>query len=342
LANWDGEEYGLFGSTNWVESNKDMLKKTVAYLNVDVGVSGNSFSVGSTPSLNAFIRELTSYVNDPGTGTPINTVWDGSIPPLGAGSDYSAFIHGQGVPSLEMGFRGGEGVYHSNYDSYTWMNLVDPNFVYHVAIAQLWGSMAIALADSSVAPLYYPDTATALQSYFVTIKQSLSGYLVSPVDLTPLQTAITSFGQKSYQYQASVTNAINSNQSIQDSRSINLRLYATERLFLNDAGLPFQYYFKHTIQAPGLSTGYSSVTFPGVTYAIYNSDWALAGQQIAILSDRINAAGDNLSDSSSDGKSYNAAVVVLSVVLGISLVAIAFLCFRLRHKISEPDYYETQ
>ena len=44
LCSWDAEEQGLIGSTEWVEENAAELKeKAVAYLNVDVAVSGPNF-----------------------------------------------------------------------------------------------------------------------------------------------------------------------------------------------------------------------------------------------------------------------------------------------------------
>jgi N-acetylated-alpha-linked acidic dipeptidase len=46
LCSWDGEEYGLLGSTEWAEANAAVLgAKAVAYVNVDVAVSGKDFRV---------------------------------------------------------------------------------------------------------------------------------------------------------------------------------------------------------------------------------------------------------------------------------------------------------
>ena len=51
LCSWDAEEYGLIGSTEWVEENADELReKAVAYLNVDAAVSRKLWSV-PVPSL---------------------------------------------------------------------------------------------------------------------------------------------------------------------------------------------------------------------------------------------------------------------------------------------------
>jgi N-acetylated-alpha-linked acidic dipeptidase len=50
LCSWDGEEYGLVGSTEWAEEHADELKqKAVAYLNMDSAVSGSRFGAASVP-----------------------------------------------------------------------------------------------------------------------------------------------------------------------------------------------------------------------------------------------------------------------------------------------------
>lgn len=58
FASWDGEEYGLVGSTEWVEEYLPWLSaSTIAYLNVDVAVRSPHLEVSSAPLLNnAFIE----------------------------------------------------------------------------------------------------------------------------------------------------------------------------------------------------------------------------------------------------------------------------------------------
>lgn len=75
LASWDGEEFGLLGSTAWTDANADWISSSaVAYLNVDVGVSGSKFRVSATPSLNSAIRKVTTEVIDPNSGKKISDV----------------------------------------------------------------------------------------------------------------------------------------------------------------------------------------------------------------------------------------------------------------------------
>ena len=73
LCSWSGEEYGLLGSTAWSEVNADsaLLKRAVAYLNVDTGVSGHTFGASGTPSLGALLASVLGLVDDPDTGVPL-------------------------------------------------------------------------------------------------------------------------------------------------------------------------------------------------------------------------------------------------------------------------------
>jgi N-acetylated-alpha-linked acidic dipeptidase len=58
FASWDGEEYGLLGSTEWVEEYIPWLKaSTIAYLNVDVGANGPNFRASAAPLLNKVLIE---------------------------------------------------------------------------------------------------------------------------------------------------------------------------------------------------------------------------------------------------------------------------------------------
>uniref|UniRef100_A0A6N2MLQ6 Peptidase M28 domain-containing protein n=1 Tax=Salix viminalis TaxID=40686 RepID=A0A6N2MLQ6_SALVM len=66
LCNWDAEEYGLIGSTEWVEDNRQLLaSRAVAYLNVDCAVSGPGFHASATPQLDRLLLKTTRQVDDP-------------------------------------------------------------------------------------------------------------------------------------------------------------------------------------------------------------------------------------------------------------------------------------
>jgi len=152
LCAWDGEEEGLLGSTEWVETHADELKqKAVAYLNSD-STSKGRLNVGGSHSLERFINEVARDVQQPGGN---KSVWDAMkerrvdqartdedkkelneradlrIGALGSGSDYTPFLQHLGIAAMNTGFGGdgGGGVYHSIYDSFAWYTRFgDPTF----------------------------------------------------------------------------------------------------------------------------------------------------------------------------------------------------------------------
>src|SRR5713226_2011229 len=76
LCSWDAEEEGLIGSTEWAEEKASELReKAVAYLNVDVAVSGPNFGVSSVPSMWKLINAAAQDVRDPKTGKAVYAAW---------------------------------------------------------------------------------------------------------------------------------------------------------------------------------------------------------------------------------------------------------------------------
>jgi N-acetylated-alpha-linked acidic dipeptidase len=329
LIGWDAEEYGLIGSTYYAENAaQSELDKIVAYINLDTASTGPIFNAFGSPSLTAYLRYITTLLTDPNSGLSLYNVWaqrGANVGVLGSGSDYTAFLHHFGVPSWDLGFDGSYGVYHSAYDSFAWMSQYgDPGFKYHQLAAQLVGSLAIALADSSVAPIEYRDTATALQQYLNQTRNSLAAYNPSPVDLTPLQKSIDTFTKVANEANDYLTDFIAKNKSVKASKSVNEWLFAVEREFLDSAGLPGRPWYRHTLQAPGVFLGYGSQVFPGLAYAIDIQNWTLAAQQVTSISLRIDAAADQLADygdSDSDNEGTVIAVVVVILVVAALIVA---------------------
>jgi N-acetylated-alpha-linked acidic dipeptidase len=314
LANWDGEEFGLIGSTEWVEQHAEALgRDAVAYLNVDVGVAGPHFSASAVPSLSRLIREVTQDVTDPRSGRPLYSVWaeesqrrrdEGGIPitvlnatpppvvgearvgTLGSGSDYTPFLQHLGVPSLDIGFGGPYGVYHAIYDDFYWMRTFgDPTFEYSVAVAQVYGTLALRLADADVLPLDYEDYAKAIHHYLDDLQDDVK--TTNPSANLPLAeanasaTKFTEAAQSLAQTLAEVT----ARGAIDPGRlaTVNHALLEVERNFLLDKGLPGRAWFRHAFFAPGVYTGYSAVIFPGVREAMGRKYWATAAQQLRLV-----------------------------------------------------------
>src|SRR5437667_7864714 len=68
LAAWDGEEWGLLGSTEWAEAHAQELRtKAVVYYNSDTNANGWLEAAGSH-SLELFLSQVARDVSDPKTG----------------------------------------------------------------------------------------------------------------------------------------------------------------------------------------------------------------------------------------------------------------------------------
>jgi N-acetylated-alpha-linked acidic dipeptidase len=193
---WDGEEPGLLGSTEWVETHQDELrKKAVMYVNSDT--NGRGFlGIEGSHTLEHFINGVARDVPDPETKL---TVWkraqleaiahpeeggrqevrsrpDLRIEALGDGSDYSPFLDFAGIASLNLGFYGesGGGIYHSIYDDFYWYtHFGDPGFVYGRALSQTAGTALMRMADAELLPFDFHNFADTIHTYVGEVKKLL-------------------------------------------------------------------------------------------------------------------------------------------------------------------------
>ncbi|KAA8523186.1 hypothetical protein F0562_009609 [Nyssa sinensis] len=281
FCNWDAEEYGLIGSTEWIEENRELLaSRAIAYLNVDVAVSGAGFEASATPQLDELLKQATQQVQDPDNSSQtIYDSWVGSsnysmIGRLGGGgSDYAAFVQHVGVPAADMSFGGGYPVYHSMYDDFIWMKKFgDPMFHRHVAVASIWGLVALQLADEEFLPFNYLSYANELQKSAEDLEGVLSDEGIS---LVPMFKSIEELKQ-------AATKINNQRKAIEEKkgwgsmwkndpwkvRELNDRLMMAERAFTDRDGLSGRPWYKHLIYAPSKHNDYGSKSFPGIDDAI--------------------------------------------------------------------------
>ncbi|KAL2251151.1 probable glutamate carboxypeptidase LAMP1 isoform X2 [Sesamum indicum] len=280
FCNWDAEEYGLIGSTEWVEENRQMLaSRVVAYLNVDIAVGGAGFKASATPQLDELLIQAAKQVPDPDNSS--QTVYDSWIsstdnPAIGrlggAGSDYSAFVQHIGVPAADISFGEAYPVYHSMYDDFIWMNKFgDPMFQRHVAVASIWGLLALKLADNEILPFDYLPYALELQRSVESLKDEVANRGITLVPLVKsikeLETAATKINEerKALEGSKSWTSMCKDSQKV---RELNDRLMMTERAFTDREGLPGRSWYKHLIYAPSKHNDYGSTSFPGIDDAL--------------------------------------------------------------------------
>ncbi|KAJ7180363.1 Zn-dependent exopeptidase, partial [Mycena crocata] len=231
ICSWDAEEYGLIGSTEWVEDFPEFIdKNVVTYLNLDSSVSGSRFRSSASPSLSHFLRQAALDVPHP--TLPGRTLWDArndqgpysgetvdaesvavshaanimadnvGVSPLGSGSDYTAFLQMIGVASSDAGFGGTEQDavyhYHSIFDSERWQEIyADPGFHRHVAVAKHIGLELVRLSSAVVLPLNTTHYTYELENYLKGIEDIALDSIVD-VDLSPLRKSITALQAASH------------------------------------------------------------------------------------------------------------------------------------------------
>ncbi len=176
-------------------------------------------------------------------------------------------------------------MYHSAYDNYYWMtHFGDPGFRYMTTMADVWGRMALRLANAPVVPLDYRQTSLKL-GQFVDELAALPG-VAARLDLTPLRRALAGLSTAATAAATAAGNAAtNADQSA--AESINLRLMAAERQWLYAAGIPGRPWFKHSLYAP--KSTYAAMELPGVREAVDEGDWVRAKREVARLVERVKA-----------------------------------------------------
>jgi N-acetylated-alpha-linked acidic dipeptidase len=304
LAGWDGEEYGLLGSTEWVEQFQRELKRdAVAYANLD-GAGGTSFDASGVPSLDDALVEVTKSVQDPRTGKSVYDVWKGTgadptIGRLGSGSDYTSFLDHVGVPSFEIGFTApaSGGTYHSAYDdTYNMEHYLDPGYLGHAGSARVLGVSALRLANADVLPFHYTDYAAAVAGYVRDLqKVQAETPGAAQVDLRILLDAAQSWNDASARLEARADALLRagdtqSRAAARAIRQINASLMQQERALTTARGLPGRPWFRHQIYAPGLVTGYAVQYLPGMRDAIERGDAQTAQTYRDLLLDSLREA----------------------------------------------------
>jgi len=289
FALWDGEEYGLLGSTEWAEKHQDELsQKAVVYINSDSNSKGTMGASGSH-TLETFMSEVLRDLKDPQNGKSLleiaTTARRGRaeapeddppppgfhLGPLGAGSDYVAFVDHLGVASLNVGFGGPNlnGQYHSIYDDPQWFEQFgDPGFVYGAALSQFTTTTLLRMADAPLVPFEFGEFSSTVKRYIDQIKKQ-SG---TKVDFAPLLAALQKTDSDSKAYEAALATAVSATGTARLARA-NQALYESERGLILGKGLPKRDWYRHQIYAPGLYTGYGAKTLPGVREAVEGSRW---------------------------------------------------------------------
>lgn len=276
LGSWDAEEFGLQGSTEWVETHLPWLQTTtVAYVNMDVGVSGPRTNFDGDGQIQTFVIEQMKKILYPegyGDFATLYDMWfnstEGTVSPLGSGSDYAGFYQ-NGIAAIDVGSSNGKKDpvyhYHSNYDSYHWMSTFgDPGFKIHTAMGQFLSLVVYHIADDPLIPWDLPHAATVLSSYLSELNETVIASDYADLDLSALSDAIAEFTTRANAISKIGQQAL----AFNDTNMlgvVNSKYRDFPRGFASVGGLPGRETFKNVISAPGIDNGYGADVFPAVT-----------------------------------------------------------------------------
>jgi N-acetylated-alpha-linked acidic dipeptidase len=302
FATWDAEEWGLIGSTEWVEELEDSLRAhVVAYINEDDVASGMRFGGSGSPSLKPFLRNLTRGVPHPaGKGT----VYDGWVAQahrdtaalrldnLGGGSDFAGFTHHLGIPSGSVGFGAPGGVYHSMYDSYNWMSRFgDPGYRAHRAVAQLVSVAVARLANADILPLDYAALGTELAALAAQLDSAIAQRHWS-VPTAPLKDALERFTAVARVFAAARDSALDAGLDSARAARANRWLMQVERRLTRPQGLVSRPWYRSLQFASDVDNGYATMAFPSVNEAIRYADSTTTERELADFVAHLDLARD--------------------------------------------------
>ena len=336
ICQWDAEEPGLIGSTEWVEANRAALQeKAIAYINTDVGVTGPNFSASAAPSLNELVRDVAREIKDPNTGRSVYDAWrehvtrsrsnvtrdkrpdedalasffpsppPGEVPlgALGAGSDFCPFFDHVGIPSVDISFAGDYGVYHSLYDDFYWMKRFgDPSFLYQTTLARVLGTLALRLDQADILPFDYSEYATEITSATddLSARATLNGTNSTAenrnADLKALSEASAEFAGAAGRAEKRLRSLTPGTITPERESEINRALVTVEQAFLSPAGLAGRPWYKHTMFAPGSYAGYAAEIAPGVSESMDDDDPAILPREVDSLTAALHRAAGRLDD----------------------------------------------
>jgi N-acetylated-alpha-linked acidic dipeptidase len=302
FATWDAEEWGLLGSTEFVEEDSLRLRNhAVAYLNQDDIAQGPNFSAGGSPSLRGILRDVAKHVPDPSKQGSVYDVWrkranlaaDSLEPQMGdpgGGSDFAGFYNHLGIPITDWGFGGPQGIYHSAYDSHHWMSKFgDPGFQYHATAAKIGAAMLLRIANADVLPYDYVEFARTMRRFATQASQAITEKHWN-VSVDSLTRAIGRMEDAASAFATARDRALANQPSLSTLQRANAALLEVERQLTRPEGLVTRSWFRNLIYASDENNGYATMVFPSVGEAIRAGDATIVTREVNDLATRFDAA----------------------------------------------------
>ncbi|MEM1329419.1 MAG: M28 family peptidase [Planctomycetota bacterium] len=290
FAGWGAEEYGLIGSTEWVEGRLGALQRgAVAYLNLDMAAVGPNMAAAATPSLRRAVIDGASGARAAGRSETIADAGMTSRGELGGGSDFVPFLCHAGVPSVAMVARGSEGsAYHTEFDHLAWYrSTVGDDYESARMVRDAAVGVIERLAWDPLIPVHPADTARSAAKAIQAIAADHDEALDAAMRLEAAASAIESARARAEEALAagSLTD--------DDLDRVNEMLLGATRAWTDPEGLAGRPWYRHLYASPDPETGYGAWTIPGLRGALHAGDAEAIAHESARLvgvAERIEAA----------------------------------------------------
>ncbi|MFN0132973.1 MAG: M20/M25/M40 family metallo-hydrolase [Phycisphaerales bacterium] len=296
FAAWGAEEFGIIGSTEWVEANRDtLIAHGIAYFNLDMASMGPNFSASGSPSLRRVLIDAARvvpqarakqhrFVLDDWLARGIDDRYPGSpkIGSLGGGSDHIGFLCHVSMASASLSAGGSKGnSYHSTYDTLPWYwKVVGEDYEPALMVTRMTTAATARLAFAPLLPLdpsdYGPETQRHLKDLDKrAVDLGLWKVGAAPTSLARLDSDAEAFRARAMAIRGDLLAAIESGRLAGPALAgVNRLLMAADRAFLDDAGIPGRPWFKSLFVANDEDSGYASWQLPGLRRAIETKDLA--------------------------------------------------------------------
>jgi N-acetylated-alpha-linked acidic dipeptidase len=305
FATWDAEEWGLIGSTEWGEREADRLTKhAVAYVNQDMPAFGKRFGAAASPTLAGMLRDVAALVRQPGDTMSVLAAWRSaagdSVPPVGdltGGSDFAVFYNHLGIASIGFGFGGPMGVYHSAYDTPSYMERFgDPGYRSHRAAATLTAVLVARLANADVVPFDFAAWGGQVLS-FVREARTRAGARANEVGFAALEQRATDIARLGEELLSARDRAVARGTVTRAALSAaNTALRQVERSLVRPGGIPDRPWMQNVLLASDRNDGYGKTPLPGITEALVDGDLARARAQADAVAEGLDRARRAIED----------------------------------------------
>nr|XP_053650513.1 N-acetylated-alpha-linked acidic dipeptidase 2-like isoform X1 [Cherax quadricarinatus]XP_053650514.1 N-acetylated-alpha-linked acidic dipeptidase 2-like isoform X1 [Cherax quadricarinatus] len=310
FCSWGAEEYGLIGSTEWVEEHVNKLQeRAVMYLNTDTCAAGPIINVPSSPLLWDPLTTIMKLVPGVRDGATIYDEWRAhnaaqnrnqtspEMRTLGSGSDYDAFYFLCGIPCVDFRFRRDKNkydisrfpAYHSGYDTFYMVDKnIDPGFRIHQGCSRIASLLLKYFADSLILPYSLQHLPKVMQKTLDVFRESgkrdklmkiCGKYSVLEESLENFTDAVTTFVRHLEEERLKNLDPVS-------IRAINDQMMKIEQVFILPIGLPGRPNVRHAVFAPSQFDYYSTSCFPGITDLLYGME-DLSGRDRLMREDQI-------------------------------------------------------